>query len=595
MKQNINKKFGGVGIVLFSLPFAAVGVGALVMMLWTLGEWAAMQTWVEVAATIQSAELETHSSSDSTTYSVRAEYRYQWEGKDYKGNRVAISASSDNIGNFHERVHRELEQYEGTGRKFRCYVNSKNPADSVLYRDLRVELLGFMMIFALAFGGAGFGLMAAGIFGAKINRENEALRLQYPEEPWRWKKEWNSGVIHSHGKAKMIGVLIFAFFWNIISLPVVALGLPGEIMKENYIALLMLIFPAAGAAMIAVAVYFVLQWQRYGDTVFRMASVPGVLGGRLHGTVWIPTVILPEEDVLVALDCIRKITTGSGKNRNTREHILWQSEKGLPRNSLAQENRGTVIPVDFAIPFDQPASDGSDTNNELIWRLRVKAKVPGVDYSASFDVPVFQTGEGDPNMTTAAVNAGVVTTVVDEDGQTITYYETEDAATTGEKIRRAGLRMEPCPGGIAIESPMLRQPGLAIGALLFLVIWGGSIVIMAYLDAPIIFPIVFGLFFILILFFVIDLWVGKNRAEITRSGVRVQNGPFGIGPVRWVSFDAIEGIEMKNTMQSGSQMYYTVFLKKRHGGKQNIVGRLKQQQAQAVIEALQTAIQDYQQ
>ena len=596
MKTKTNNKLAGGCLVLFALPFAAVGVGATGMICWNMITWASMQTWQEVPAIIQDAELEVHRGGDGTTHNVKASYRYEWEGHSYQGDRVAINSSNDNIGNFYERVHQELEQYEGTDRPFRCYVNPNNPEKSVLYRNLRIELVGFMMIFALAFGGAGFGLLAAGIYGAKVSREKEALKQQYPEEPWRWKKAWDTGAIRSHGKAKMIGTLVFAFFWNVISFPIVIIGLPGEIMKENYIALIMLLFPVVGIILICVAGYFVLQWKRFGDTVFHMAAVPGVLGGRLQGLIRIPTVIMPEKDVEVALDCIRKITTGSGKNRSTRESILWQCEKALPKNALFQESRATAIPIDIHIPVDQPASDDSDSSNELIWRLRVKAEVPGVDYAASFDVPVFQTPESDPTMTTSALNAGVIKTVVDEDGHEITYYEPEDSTQVGEKLRRAGLRMAPCAGGgIAIEFPMLRQPGMAVGALIFMLIWGGFWVFMMKAGAPIIFPIVFGIFFIFILLFVVDIWVGKSRVEITPTGVKVQSGPFGIGMGKQLAFGDIEDIDMKNTMQSGNQVYYTVFLKKRGGGKVNLAGRLKQKEAQTVMEALRTAINDYQQ
>lgn len=594
MAQKIGNKLGGGCMVLFALPFAAVGVGATGLILWSLMTWAAMQRWEEMPAMIHTADLVVNRGSDSTSYNVKASYSYEWEGTTYQGDRVAISSSSDNIGHFHQRAHQELEQHKERKEPFRCYVNPRNPHESVLYRNLRIEILGFMLIFALAFGGAGFGLLAAAIYGTKINRENEALQQQYPQEPWRWKKEWDTGVIHSHGKAKMIGMLVFACFWNLVSLPVVIIALWEEIPKGNYVALIALLFPAVGLGLAAVAVYFVLQWRRYGDTVFQMASVPGVLGGRLHGLIRIPRIILPENEVSITLDCIRRRTSGSGKNRSTHESILWQFEKSLPKNGLFQESCATAIPIDIPIPVDQPGSDESDSNNELIWRLRAKAEVPGVDYSASFDVPVFQTADSDATMTTSALNAGIITTVVDEDGQEITYYEPADAAQTGDALRRAGLRMEPCVGGgIGIVFPMLRQPGLAVGMLLFLVIWGGAIGVMVHLDAPLLFPIVFGLFFVLLLLFAIDLWVGKSRVEITHSGVRIQGGPFGIGAVRQLSFDAIDAIDMKNTMQSGNKMYYTVFLKTRAGKKVNVAGRLQQKEARAVMDALRTAISDY--
>ncbi|MCK5862584.1 MAG: DUF3592 domain-containing protein [Candidatus Hydrogenedentes bacterium] len=594
LKIKTGNKAGTGCMVLFALPFAAVGVGASGMVLWTILTWMSMQSWEEVPAQIAKTELVINHSSDGSTYNVKASYHYEWKGESYQGERVAISNMSDNIGGYHKRIHGELEKYYQSKKPFRCYVNPRNPAKAVLYRDLRIEIIGFMLAFALLFGGAGFGFMGGGIYNSRITRENKVLAEQYPNEPWLWQKEWHAGIIHSQGKVKMAFTLAFALFWNIVSLPVVLALLPGELQKENYLALFTLLFPLIGAVAAGFAIYYTLQWRRFGGTAFHMASLPGILGGRLHGLIRIPTIIMPEEDVPVVLECIRKHTSGSGKNRRTTESILWQTEKEIPKNALFQESRTTAIPVDIQVPCDQPASDDSDSDNEIFWRLRAHAAIPGVDYAANFRVPVFQTAESDLAMTTAALHLGPSVSVVDEDGHTITYYEPADAAQTGAALRKAGLRMEPCPrGGIAIVSPMLRQPVLAVGMLIFLAIWGGAIAMMIHFGAPILFPIVFGLFFLLTLIFVVDLWVGKSRIEITKDGIHVQGGPFGSGTAHHLPFDAIEDFDLKNTMQAGNKMYYTVIVKKQGGGKLNLINRLQQKTAHAVIQALRTAINDY--
>ncbi len=59
-------------MVLFGLPFSAVGVGAAIFIGWTLWEWQVMGSWVETPAYIEYAELQTHRGDDSTTYSVEA-------------------------------------------------------------------------------------------------------------------------------------------------------------------------------------------------------------------------------------------------------------------------------------------------------------------------------------------------------------------------------------------------------------------------------------------------------------------------------------------------------------------------------------------
>ena len=60
-----------------------------------------------------------------------------------------------------------------------------------------------------------------------------------------------------------------------------------------------------------------------------------------------------------------------------------------------QQNRDyqgmkTAIPIAFKLPITVEPSDSTDANNRVVWRLQVAASVPGVDYAASFEVPVFR-------------------------------------------------------------------------------------------------------------------------------------------------------------------------------------------------------------
>ncbi|MFP5444499.1 MAG: DUF3592 domain-containing protein, partial [Betaproteobacteria bacterium] len=86
-------------LMLFALPFSAVGIGMLLLgVLPTLYDWSRMQFWHEVPARVVSAQLNTHRGSKSgSTYSVSAHYRYEVAGVAYDGHRPAINTSADNI------------------------------------------------------------------------------------------------------------------------------------------------------------------------------------------------------------------------------------------------------------------------------------------------------------------------------------------------------------------------------------------------------------------------------------------------------------------------------------------------------------------
>src|SRR5437868_6654694 len=53
----------------------------------------------------------------------------------------------------------------------------------------------FLIVFALVFGGVGFGLLIGVFFGSKFKKRRTALQIAHPEEPWLWRKDWASGRI----------------------------------------------------------------------------------------------------------------------------------------------------------------------------------------------------------------------------------------------------------------------------------------------------------------------------------------------------------------------------------------------------------------
>lgn len=163
------KKQPGLWVMgLFALPFAAVGVGMLLLsVLPTLYDWSRMQFWQPVNATLLAASLNSSRSSKSTSYNVTARYRYEVAGRAYEGERVAISGGGDNVGDFQEALGERLEQALRAGQPVQVWVNPSHPADAVIDRSLRPGLLAFKMVFVVLFGGVGVGLLVFVLRGGK--------------------------------------------------------------------------------------------------------------------------------------------------------------------------------------------------------------------------------------------------------------------------------------------------------------------------------------------------------------------------------------------------------------------------------------------
>ena len=545
-------KQGSGCLILFSLPFAAVGVGMGVWLAMTVVGYLQMQHWVETPATILQAKLETSRNNKSNIYEATARYEYRYEGRRYTNNRVSLPSPSGDVS-LQQDLHRQLSECQRTGKPLPCYVNPKRPKEAILFRGLRWEMIGFQALFVLVFGGAGFGLLTVSIMGVRQGRAEAKLKQADPDRPWLLKAEWASGRIASSSKTLVWVSILAALFWNLLTSPLWFI-LPGEVIqKGNRLALFGLVFPLVGLGLAAWAVYTLLQWRKFGQSVFQMASVPGVLGGELAGVIRTAAHIQPEEGFQVTLNCIQRRTTGSGDKRSTQEEILWQDEQIIVRQLGQSDADPSAIPVLFAIPYNCRPTDETHSNNQTIWRLKVAARVPGIDYAAAFDVPVFQTPQSDPNFTPDAAALAQYAAPADPD----------------RELREAGVikTVSPSGEGSLFIFPAGRNLANAVCFSLFCLLWSGAIVLMFRLGAPMLFLIVFGLIDALLVLMLVDLWFYRSEVDVSPRGLTITGGLFGLGAPRRIELADVTRIDAVNRMQAGQTVYYHIVVTCRDGKK----------------------------
>lgn len=538
------KKGSGAGcLILFGIPFAGVGLFMTYLTASTILTWFEMRQWVEAPAVILDAELETDGDSDGTTFRAEARYCYNFGGREYIGTRVSIEGGADNVGSFQQDAYHELLEHKETGAPFRCFVNPKDPSQAVLYRRLRPEMLLFFSVFAVVFGGAGLGVIFLGVYGWKASRNEARLRNLHPERPWLWKQTWADGTIKSSTRTGAIVAASFAGLWNAISFPLAIFIIPQALRDGEYAALLILLFPAVGLLLAAWAVVAALRWRRYGVSVFQMTKVPGVIGGPLEGVIYTNVHIRPEEGFKLTLNCINRRVTGSGKNRNTRETVLWEDSRLLQRELLEKDTTRSAIPVLFSIPFDCQQTNEENPNDSIFWRLDAEAAVPGVDYSARFEVPVFKTPESRDDF------------VADE--TPIAAYEAP--FDFDKELRSLGIQRTPLvSGGLRYDFPRARLKSTAALMTVFFVIWMAAITAMIAAGAPIVMTAIFCIFGVLIGWYVIDLWFGSQRIEADFQVLTLTSSTFGFRKRKTLYFADIAGIEVSSGMQAGNKEYYMI-------------------------------------
>jgi hypothetical protein len=185
-------------IMLFSLPFAGIGLGFLLFsVIPSLYEGLQMSDWPEAQATVISSELKSYS-GDSTTYEALGLYHYQVAGQHYAGTRLGISRGADNVGDWHQQMSGKMRSARSSQTAMSIYFNPDNPAVAFVDRAPRWDLLGFKMIFVLVFGGVGVGLF----YWAMRDHNKFIDTPAAADQPWLAHKDWASATIRSDSSSR---------------------------------------------------------------------------------------------------------------------------------------------------------------------------------------------------------------------------------------------------------------------------------------------------------------------------------------------------------------------------------------------------------
>lgn len=362
----------------------------------------------------------------------------------------------------------------------------------------------FLIIFGLVFALAGAAVMLAGFFGSSAQRKKSEREIAHPGEPWMWSEEWANRSIRDSNRAGAIGMWVFAVLWNAIAFPITWVALP-QFSREQPMVLIVLIFPLAGVILLLVAIYQTLRSMKFGTSICHLEGVPIVPGRLFRGDIELKTDAAPADGYRLRLASVRVVTTGSGKSRSTTEHVLWDEETVVDATAVMRSPMGTRVPFQFATPPDSHPTDEQDSSDRYVWRLSATAQLPGVDYAAQFDLPVFQTGETVDGAEFAA------------------FQERHRAEAARHPIRpTSGVAITKLSGGgQEYRIHANKTVGGVISSLIFLAVWNAAIAAMIHFEAPWGVPAVFIALDILFIISALDYFLGRSTITVDASGVRV--------------------------------------------------------------------------
>jgi len=375
----------------------------------------------------------------------------------------------------------------------------------------------------------------------------QRIRSEDPQQPWRWRREWKEGRVEFRVPAVARIVLWgFAVAWNglILLIGAVILLQPQPSAQRAGVLAFLALFLAAGLFLVVLAWRASAQHRRFGDSTFEMARIPFALGGRVEGWVRAPAGLRSASAVRLTLDCV-----DVPRDSDLSDRVLWRDQVTVPLSAIDFGPAQTRIPVSLGVPGDQRASNDVDLPGAHVeWRVSVEADLPGVDYRAVFDVPVFpSTVEKIPGPGAFPVPA------------------LAGAAPASAEAARppARFRVEPLPDGTAIQ---FASPGWflwwTIGPLLLLPAAALATSLPALREVPAWMVMVgaAGVTGFLLAIALFGVVTQPNRLEVRPDRVVVRRGVYGVGWDRTIPTSAVTEIVREPTT-NGPRVDWNVEIK----------------------------------
>jgi hypothetical protein len=400
------------------------------------------------------------------------------------------------------------------------------------------------------------GGLIAFIFG--VSAKKHALKTSAAKsddgKPWLRRKDWAIGRIASSSR-KAVGILwIFIAFWCAASAVISLVVVPSQLHQGNYTALIALIFPVMGLAMIGFALNTTIAWRKFNRSIFEMTAVPAALGGALEGKIQVKAKLQPQLGLHLLLCCVRRTTTGKSNNPKKTEKILWQDEKWL-RSDLPQLDLNvTCIPVYFKLPHNLPESSAG-IGDGIHWKLEASARLHGPNFAAAFEVPVFKLSEL-PEIS---------------DDPTSQYQMSLDEMR--QQIR-SKIQVNDLPDGKEFIFPAARNPGFLAGATAVWLVWTGVIMLLIFKHAPPLLPLVAGAADLLMTIFLANLWFHRSRFEIAAGQVKIEAAWFRFKKQRAIKSSHVANFTAEIGAQVGHSVYYDLKIRIRDGREFTVASHL---------------------
>ena len=383
-KAVLSEKGGSIFLSCFGVPFFAVGCLIIYFMLLApLKLLKESPNWIELDAQVTTLEFDFEPKSGVKAKPFKIVYEYNYQDKKYASSEIYLDSSFAKI-EVQKEIVAKCQKGIGSEALITIYVNPENPQQSVIFREF-YESPVTMGVFGGVFAIIGLGIIIAGFLMFKSVSLKERLKVEAPDKPWMWHKDWRQGIVKPERKSNLVIGLIFLCFWYGMA------GIPAIVLYEDFLNGTVLTYVCGGMMVLGILfIYFyiksIFRYRKYGQSYLDLKTLPGRLGEEFEAEVYAPFFLKPEGDIHFKLTCKRHYTEGAVDSRRSKTDELFSERFTVESKEAKSMQEALIIPVKFLLPEDKPVS----SDDGIFWTLSAYAETVGLDWAETYNIPVFK-------------------------------------------------------------------------------------------------------------------------------------------------------------------------------------------------------------
>lgn len=440
--------------------------------------------------------------------------------------------------------------------------------------------------FAACFVLLGLTLVYAAISGYRSVSAEAKLQAEHPDSPWLWRADWQQSRTFGEKRNTAVGLWMATVLGGGVLSFLSSAILNTKMTMDVHAGLVFLsAFGLGEVLLVSFALRATIRRKRYGKTYFEFDSLPFSPGSKLAGHIHLRLPVYAQHGFDLRLSCLRRVTTGTGKDQSTHDFPLWQQEQNVSAALLGTGDLGTTIPVSFSLPADAYETNNDNLRDRVLWILHAQADVPGVDFSENYELPVFRLGG-----TAKTGNSSAVFLTAFRGGAAAA---TAPAAVADdepiEEPAKISCHITTDWNGTKFYFPPFRNPAQSLVLVGVLVAWSGAVYALSLARAPLFFSVIFGFVDLLLLIAVPRSIFSSTTIRLSGNALTLQRSFFGLGGPKSIAFSDIAGILPVAGQGSGSTTYYSLRLSTKNGKQWTLVnGITNRQEARWLVTRLES-------